>query len=230
MCHYLLFQPILAGNTPLRGLNDDELGPRFPAVSDAYDPELQQFVINAAEKLNFRDRIQTDGTYCFVSGPNYESRAECRFLRSIGGDTVGMSTVPEVLAAKHCGMKVLCLSLVTNKVVTKADESNHASHGEVLEAVEASGRYVEAIVKEISKAEILGNYLSKLPVFTYQPKAKAGAAVTVETTSDDAKKAGSCCGKSICGKDQQDSTTATVFAIALAGATVGLYFALRPRK
>ena len=85
--------PLLAGSkNPLVGPNDNELGPRFPATSNAYDPVLQKVVIDAANECNLRDVLRTDGTYCFVSGPNYESRKECQFLRMIGGDAVGMST------------------------------------------------------------------------------------------------------------------------------------------
>ena len=84
-------------------------------MSDAYDEKLQSIVLAAASELGLTDRVRPNGTYCFLSGPTYETRAECRFLRSVGGDAVGMSTIPEVIAAKHCGMKILGLSLITNK-------------------------------------------------------------------------------------------------------------------
>jgi purine-nucleoside phosphorylase len=85
--------PLLAGSkNPLIGPNDEELGPRFPATSNAYDPLLQQVVADAARVCNLTQVLHTDGTYCFVSGPNYESKKECQFLRMIGGDAVGMST------------------------------------------------------------------------------------------------------------------------------------------
>ena len=89
----------MIGNNPLIGANDDGLGPRFPSVSDAYDKRLQEFIVNSSVKLGIRDRIRTNGVYCFLSGPTYESPTECRFLRQIGGDSVGMSTVPEIIAA-----------------------------------------------------------------------------------------------------------------------------------
>lgn len=111
-------QPTCAGNTPLAGPNDDELGPRFMALSDAYDERLQDFILDAAKRLQLAHKIRPNGTYGFFSGPAYETPTEARFLRSIGVDTVGMSTVPEIIAAKHCGMKILGLSLVTNKVST----------------------------------------------------------------------------------------------------------------
>ena len=111
--------PILAGNNPLIGLNDDSLGPRFPAVSDTYDPILQAKILECAKDLKIDNCIHKDATYCFVTGPSYESRAECKFLRSIGGDMVGMSTIPEIIAAKHVGMKIVGLSLITNAVVVE---------------------------------------------------------------------------------------------------------------
>jgi purine-nucleoside phosphorylase len=88
----LFYQPAIAGNNPLRGVNDEDIGPRFPAVSDAYDEQLQSIVIKCARDISIGRLIRQDGTYCYVSGPAYESRAESRFLRSIGGDAVGMST------------------------------------------------------------------------------------------------------------------------------------------
>lgn len=143
--------PMLAGKNPLVGPNDDELGPRFPPTSNAFDPQLQNVVINASKQLQMDEFVQTDGTYCFVSGPMYESKAECKFLRSVGGDSVGMSTVPEIVAAHHCNMKVLCLSLITNKVVMKGDEGPAASHQEVLDAVNTRSEQIQALVKQIVK-------------------------------------------------------------------------------
>lgn len=140
-------------------------------MSDAYDSELQSIVLTAADQLGLSDRVRPNGTYCFVSGPCYETKVECRFLRSIGGDSVGMSTVPEVIAAKHCGMRVLGLSLITNKVVIdNSANAVHASHGEVLAAVSESGLHVEAIVKRIVTKDIIGQYLSTLPVVNYKRK------------------------------------------------------------
>jgi hypothetical protein len=154
----------------LVGLNDDKLGPRFPSVSDAFDSNLQDIVLQISSELGFSDSIRPNGTYCCVSGPGYESKAESRFLLSLGGDSVGMSTVPEVLAAKHCGMKILGLSLITNKVVMKADKNAiPASHTEVLEAVEKSGKKVEQIVKAFAMRNEVKEYMSKLPEFTYIP-------------------------------------------------------------
>ncbi|RUS17885.1 nucleoside phosphorylase domain-containing protein [Endogone sp. FLAS-F59071] len=109
--------PGLAGNSPLVGPNLDHFGPRFPPTSDAYTFGLRKLAFRAALDTNFpRDSIR-EGVYTFVSGPSYETRAEARYLRSLGGDVVGMSTAPEVIVARHSGIKVLGLSLVTNSVV-----------------------------------------------------------------------------------------------------------------
>jgi purine-nucleoside phosphorylase len=155
--------PMLAGKNPLVGPNDDELGPRFPPVSNAFDTDLQSVVLKSAKELTMDEFVREDGTYCFVSGPMYESKAECRFLRSIGGDSVGMSTVPEIVAAHHSGMKVICLSLITNKVVVKGDEGPPASHEEVLDAVNTRSEQMQALVKEIVKELNTTGVLDTLP-------------------------------------------------------------------
>eukprot|EP00934_Nitzschia_sp_Nitz4_P008559 Nitzschia sp. Nitz4//scaffold114_size70088//68452//69630//NITZ4_005992-RA/size70088-processed-gene-0.42-mRNA-1//-1//CDS//3329533468//8549//frame0 len=162
--------PQLAGKNPLVGPNDDELGPRFPPTSNAYSLELADAAEKAAKNLNM-DFVRPRGTYCFVSGPMYESKAECRFLRQLGGDCVGMSTVPEVVTAHHCNMKVLCLSLVTNKVIMEGDEGPVASHAEVLESVAKRSVQLQAWVKEIIRVcseDVLGTLPDLPPVALYQ--------------------------------------------------------------
>jgi purine-nucleoside phosphorylase len=101
----------LLGSNPLFGSNDDSLGPRFPDMCCCYDPHLIALAENAA--LNLGLKLQR-GVYVAVGGPNLETAAEYRFLRFIGADVVGMSTVPEVIVARHQGMKVLGLSLITD--------------------------------------------------------------------------------------------------------------------
>jgi hypothetical protein len=173
-------------------LNDDALGPRFIAMSDAYDETLQNYVLDAANKLGLSKVVRPNGTYCFLSGPTYETPTEGRFLRLLGVDSVGMSTVPEIIIARHCGMKILGLSLITNKVICDKKEKAlpHATHEEVLEAVEESGKHVEAIIKEIAKAEILGAYLAALPAFKYDASKNAGHHAPAAVAAP----AGGCCG------------------------------------
>lgn len=101
----------LLGDNPLRGLNEPELGPRFPDMYNCYDRDLIRLAESVALKLNFPLRR---GVYVAVSGPNLETAAEYRFLRIIGADAVGMSTVPEVIVARQMGLKVLGFSVVTD--------------------------------------------------------------------------------------------------------------------
>ncbi|KAH0538719.1 hypothetical protein FGG08_004671 [Glutinoglossum americanum] len=146
----------LVGVHPLRGPNADDFGIRFPALSDAYDLELRRVVHRAWKSLQLSQngRRIHEGVYAFVGGPSYETRAECRLLHSLGADLVGMSTVPEIIVARHSGLRVLALSLVTNIAVldagprgdnveienvigrdlNKAIEKGKASHEEVLAA------------------------------------------------------------------------------------------------
>ncbi|PYH98930.1 inosine guanosine and [Aspergillus ellipticus CBS 707.79] len=112
-----IFLAGLAGIHPLRGPNVEEFGLRFPPLSDAYDLELRRHTHEAWAKGVKTDRKLHEGIYAFVGGPSYETRAECRMLRQLGADLVGMSTVPEIVVARHCGIRVLALSLVTNKAV-----------------------------------------------------------------------------------------------------------------
>jgi purine-nucleoside phosphorylase len=109
----------LLGDNPLVGPNDEALGPRFPDMSAAYDPGLRALARSTARELKI---VLREGVYVAVSGPNLETAAEYRFLRAIGADVVGMSTVPEVIAAVHGGMKVLGISIITDACLPDALE------------------------------------------------------------------------------------------------------------
>ncbi|KAI9917397.1 hypothetical protein PsorP6_013034 [Peronosclerospora sorghi] len=143
-----LNMPGLSGQHPLIGPNDSRFGARFTPLSNCYDKKLQELAVNVANDLGFTHKIRK-GVYCFVSGPTYETPTECRFLRLVGGDAVGMSTVPEVVVAAHCGLKVIGLSLITNRALFPGEEREAASHGEVLDAVVATQHDVETYVRDL---------------------------------------------------------------------------------
>jgi purine-nucleoside phosphorylase len=119
----------MAGLNPLRGPNLKELGPRFPDMGQAYDRQLSDLARRAAagEKINLRE-----GVYVCLAGPSFETPADLRFLRSIGVDAVGMSTVPEVTVARHAGTRVLGISTISNKA--NLDGNTLTTHEEVIEA------------------------------------------------------------------------------------------------
>jgi purine-nucleoside phosphorylase len=133
---------------PLIGVNDDSLGPRFPDMSRPYDRELIDRALAIARHEDF---VAHCGTYVAVAGPNYETRAELRFVRKIGGDVVGMSTVPEVLVAVHAGLRVLAISTVTNEC---RPDTPTATSGEEVVAIGASAEHkVRAIVMGVLAGE-----------------------------------------------------------------------------
>jgi len=107
----------LMGDNPLVGVNDDRLGPRFPDMSAPYTPELIEVGLEIARRENF---VAHRGVMVAVTGPCLETRAEYRFLRTIGADVVGMSTVPEVIVAVHCGLRVFGLSVITDMCLPDA--------------------------------------------------------------------------------------------------------------
>lgn len=119
----------MAGLNPLRGPNLDDYGPRFPDMSRAYDSELRKLALKAAHKINIPI---WEGVYAALAGPSFETPADLRFLKMIGVDAVGMSTVPEVTVARHGGTRVLGLSGISNKA--NLDGSTITTHEEVLQA------------------------------------------------------------------------------------------------
>jgi purine-nucleoside phosphorylase len=122
-----LFLPGLVGQSPLGGPNDERLGPRFPGMVAAYDPALRAA---AREALATEGLVGHEGVYVMVAGPSYETPAEARLLRTLGADAVGMSTAPEVVAARHMGMRVLGLSLITNRVAMRQDGVSEGDEGD----------------------------------------------------------------------------------------------------
>jgi purine-nucleoside phosphorylase len=121
----------LQGHNPLVGANDDRFGPRFPDMTDCYNQQFRKFVLDEADRLG---GDIYEGIYAAMLGPSYETPAEIRYLRTIGADLVGMSTVPEVIAARQMGLDVLAISCVTNMAAGMSGEK--ISHEEVLETGE----------------------------------------------------------------------------------------------
>jgi len=115
------------GFNPLTGPNDERIGPRFPSMQDAYDPALRALLRQAAERLGVP---LAEGVYLAYPGPNFETAAEIRAFRILGADLVGMSTVPEVLLARHCGLRVAALSIVTN--LAQGMDAQEPSHADTL--------------------------------------------------------------------------------------------------
>lgn len=135
-----------AGASPMRGMNIEEFGPRFFDVSDMYSKELQDIALTAAEELGQTDKTK-QGVYFFMTGPHYETPAEIRAIRILGGDAVGMSTVTEALTAAHVGIPVLGLSLLTNMAAGLSQQD--LSTEEVERAAKQHGERFQALVSKI---------------------------------------------------------------------------------
>jgi purine-nucleoside phosphorylase len=134
----------LQGASPLVGPNDDSLGPRFPDMSDAYDSELRARAREAASRLGIE---LAEGVYAAWLGPQFETPAEIRFLRAVGGDLAGMSTVQEVIAARHMGIRCLAISVVTNMAAGVLDEK--IDHEAVLEVGAAAAGDLTSLLREL---------------------------------------------------------------------------------
>jgi len=139
-----------AGDSPLRGRNDERFGPRFPSLNNAYDRELRSMAMDTAKELGIQNIIR-EGVYVMVGGPTYETPAELRLLRVVGVDAVGMSTVHEVIVARHCGLKVFAFSLVTNKCVTEYETDQSANHAEVIDIANKRQKDLQKLVENMVK-------------------------------------------------------------------------------
>lgn len=142
-----IFLPGMAGHHPLRGANDDRLGVRFPAMLDAYDPQLRALAQAVAQT---QGTVLHEGVYIMLAGPTFETGAELRMCQTVGADLVGMSTAPEVVVARHGGMRVLAISLVTNQALPDGSPANHE---EVIAAGNAArprfGALLQGIVAQL---------------------------------------------------------------------------------
>jgi xanthosine phosphorylase len=129
----------MLGVNPLTGPNDDEIGPRFPSLRDAYDPGLRRMLHDAAGSLGAR---LAEGVYLATAGPSFETPAEIRAFRTLGADAVGMSTVPEVILARHAGLNVVAVSAITNLAEGMGGEA--LSHEQTL-------RYANAAAGDLTR-------------------------------------------------------------------------------
>ncbi|MFD2202290.1 purine-nucleoside phosphorylase [Shivajiella indica] len=134
----------LMPDNPLRGKNEDNLGPRFPDMSEPFDLGWTEKAKNIAKDMNIDLRT---GVYVGLQGPKLETKAEIRYLRIIGGDAVGMSTVSEIIAAHHMGMKVIAFSVITNESIPKVKKE--FTHQEVVEVANRAGEKLVRLVKGI---------------------------------------------------------------------------------
>ncbi|MDD6234825.1 MAG: purine-nucleoside phosphorylase [Lachnospiraceae bacterium] len=130
--------------SPLIGANLDEFGPRFPDMTDVYTPKLLDIARHAASVSGVSVE---EGVYCYFRGPQYETPAEIRAVRALGADAAGMSTVPEAIVARHCGMQILGISLITNKAAGLG--SGGLSHTEVNETANSSEERIIRLVHQI---------------------------------------------------------------------------------
>ncbi len=137
----------LSGKNPLTGPNLDEFGPRFPDMCHAYDVELKKLATDVAKELNIK--LQ-HGVYAWLNGPTFESPAEIRMARILGADAVGMSTVPETIVARHCGMNVLGMSCITNMAAGILDQP--LNHEEVMETGNRVKDTFRALIDGVIKA------------------------------------------------------------------------------
>ena len=135
--------------SPLRGVNDDRLGPRFPDMSGPYDSQLASRAVEAASKEGLTAHR---GVYLALSGPTYETPAEYRMVRKLGADVVGMSTIPEVIAARHADIRVLGFSVVSN--IVSDDDQDGTSGEDVIATVSSVAPAVGRVVTAVLASEL----------------------------------------------------------------------------
>jgi len=146
--------PVMGGFTPLIGPNDERFGVRFPSLQNAYDRELRAQLKQCAVNLGFGNFIK-EGILCNVFGPTYETTAELRMMRLFGISAVGMSTIPEVITARHAGMKVIGFALVTNKCSLEYEDGadlEGPNHSEVLETSMKKTKDLEQLALEFFRS------------------------------------------------------------------------------
>ena len=134
----------LQGGSPLTGPNDERIGPRFPPLADAYDPELCNLQRLAAEKLGI---ALSEGVYAAWLGPAFETPAEVRMIKALGADAVGMSTVPECILARHCGLRVTATAAITNLGVGLSDEP--VDHEQTLRGAQAAAGQLQRLLTAV---------------------------------------------------------------------------------
>lgn len=139
----------MVGNNPLMGPNDDSVGPRFLGMVQTYDRSLRATARKVAESEKL---LLHEGVYVCLSGPSFETPAEIRMLRLIGGDAVGMSTVHEVLVARHMGMRVMAFSGITNEAIDSVDVDLETNHEEVLDAGKVIVPKLERLVRGVLRS------------------------------------------------------------------------------
>jgi len=137
-----------AGDSPLRGRNDERFGPRFPNLNNAYDKSFREMARETAKELKLDDIVK-EGVYVMLGGPTYETVAELKLLRLLGVDAVGMSTVPEVVVARHCGLRVFSFSLITNQCILEYETDQGANHAEVIDTANKRQKDLQALVKSM---------------------------------------------------------------------------------
>jgi xanthosine phosphorylase len=137
----------MLGVNPLMGANDDEVGPRFPSLQEAYDPTLRGVLRHCAAELQI---ALPEGVYLATHGPSFETPAEIRAFRALGADAVGMSTVPEVILGRHCGLRVAAVSAITNLAEGMGGEK--LSHEHTLRYAEVAARDLSRLVARFCEA------------------------------------------------------------------------------